>query len=89
MKSARILLASLATLAENKIKCSSLKVEYISAPETCDKKAMNGHTVVIHYTGTFEDGTKFVSDVGQMEKNLSQLSRDWKIGSRGLGHVHW
>ena len=64
MKSALILLASLATLAlaENEIKCFGLKVEYISAPETCDIKARNEQMVVIHFTVTLKNGTKFVSD---------------------------
>ena len=62
MKSALILLASLATLAlaENEIKCFGLKVEY-SVPETCDMRANFDQMVLIHFTVTFENGTKFVS----------------------------
>ena len=65
MKSALILLASIATLAlANKFetRLSGLKVKYISVPETCDVKAMSGQVVLVHYTGKLKDGTKFESD---------------------------
>ena len=53
MKSALILLASMATLAlaEPEARPSGLKVEYISVPETCEQKAMNGAMLSMHYTG--------------------------------------
>ena len=55
MKSALILLASMATLAlaEPEARPSGLKVEYISVPETCEQKAMNGAMLSMHYTGKF------------------------------------
>ena len=34
--------------------------------KTCDLKAMKGQMVVISYTGTLENGTKFVSDRREM-----------------------
>ena len=34
--------------------------------KTCDTKAMEGQMVVISYTGTLENGTKFVSDSRQI-----------------------
>ena len=65
MKSALILLASIATLALAKkfeTRPSGLKVKYISVPETCDVKAMSEEVVLVHYTGKLKDGTKFQSD---------------------------
>ena len=65
MKSALILLASIATLALAKkfeTRPSGLKVKYISVPETCDVKAMSESVVLVHYTGKLKDGTKFQSD---------------------------
>ena len=60
MKSALILLVSLATLAlaENDIRCFGLKIKYISVPETCDVKASDDKMVVIDFTVTLENGTK-------------------------------
>ena len=65
MKSALILLASIATLALAKkfeTRPSGLKVKYISVPENCDVKAISEQVVLVHYTGKLEDGTKFQSD---------------------------
>ena len=64
MKSTLILLASFATLAvaENEVKCFGHKVEYISAPETCDIKARIEQVVLFNYTGTLMNGTKFVEE---------------------------
>ena len=62
MKSTLILLVSLATLAlaENEIRCFGLKIEYNFSPEACDVKASNEKMVVIDFTVTLENGTKFV-----------------------------
>ena len=68
MKSALILLASMATLAlaEPEARPSGLKVEYISVPETCEQKAMNGAMLSMHYTGKFFTiSQKFDKIIGQ------------------------
>ena len=64
MKSTLILFASIATLALAKFETwpSGLQVEYISVPETCDIKPLDGQMVLVRYTGALEDGTKFESD---------------------------
>ena len=75
MNSVLILLVSIATLASAEFytRPSALKVEYISVPESCDRKAMNGQVVLIHYTGTLEDGTKFASDrTGEFQIDLEK-----------------
>ena len=76
MKSALILLASIATLALAKFETwpSGLQVEYISVPETCDIKPLNGQMVLVHYTGTLKDGTKFESDRREI----------FQVGTKGM-----
>merc|ERR1712051_842528 len=91
MKSALILLASMATLAlaEPEARPSGLKVEYISVPETCEQKAMNGAMLSMHYTGTLEDGTKFDSSVDRNEPfkfqiGVGQVIKGWEEGVLGM-----
>ena len=50
-------------LAEPEIRPSGLGVEILHVPETCEKKAINGQQLTMHYTGTLEDGTKFDSSL--------------------------
>ena len=50
-------------LAEPEMKPSGLAVEYLDVPEACEKKAINGQQLTMHYTGTLEDGTKFDSSL--------------------------
>ena len=83
MKSTLILLASIATLAVAKFETwpSGLQVEYISVPETCDIKPLNGELVLLHYTGALEDGTKFESDrteIFQVGTKGTDPRRTWK-----------
>jgi len=91
MKSALILLASMATLAlaEPEARPSGLQVEYISVPETCEQKAMNGAMLSMHYTGTLEDGTKFDSSVDRNEPfkfqiGVGQVIKGWEEGVLGM-----
>merc|ERR1712051_409447 len=91
MKSALILLASMATLAlaEPEARPSGLKVEYISVPETCEQKALNGQQLTMHYTGTLEDGTKFDSSVDRNEPfkfqiGVGQVIKGWEEGVLGM-----
>merc|ERR1712166_850445 len=91
MKSALILLASMATLAlaEPEARPSGLQVEYISVPETCEQKAMNGAMLSMHYTGTLEDGTKFDSSVDRNEPfkfqiGVGQVIKGWEEGVLGI-----
>merc|ERR1712127_922404 len=91
MKSALILLASMATLAlaEPEARPSGLKVEYISVPETCEQKAMNGAMLSMHYTGTLEDGAKFDSSYDRSEPfkfqiGVGQVIKGWEEGVLGM-----
>ena len=91
MKSCLILLASIATLAlaEPEVRPSGLKVEYVEVPENCDRKAMNGQMLTMHYTGTLEDGTKFDSSVDrnepfQFQIGVGQVIRGWEEGVVGM-----
>ena len=81
MKSTLILLASIATLALAKFETwpSGLQVEYVTVPETCDIKPLNGQMVLVHYTGisytsTLKDGTKFASDRREI----------FQVGTKGM-----
>merc|ERR1739844_266284 len=76
-------------LAEPEIRPSGLKVEYISVPETCEQKAMNGAMLSMHYTGTLEDGTKFDSSVDRNEPfkfqiGVGQVIQGWEEGVLGM-----
>ena len=91
MKSCLILLASIATiaLAEPEVRPSGLKVEYTLVPETCERKAMNGQMLTMHYTGTLEDGSKFDSSVDRNEPfkfqiGVGQVIKGWEEGVLGM-----
>jgi FK506-binding protein 14 len=91
MKSCLILLASIATiaLAEPEVGPSGLKVEYTLVPETCERKAMNGQMLTMHYTGTLEDGSKFDSSVDRNEPfkfqiGVGQVIKGWEEGVLGM-----
>merc|ERR1712212_686977 len=91
MKSCLILLASIASLAlaEPEVRPSGLKVEYTSVPDTCEKKAMNGQMLTMHYTGTLEDGSKFDSSVDRNEPfkfqiGVGQVIKGWEEGVLGM-----
>ena len=83
-----LLLATLA-LAEPELKPSGLAVEYLSTPDTCEKKALNGQMLTMHYTGTLEDGTKFDSSVDRNEPfkfqiGVGQVIQGWEEGVLGM-----
>jgi len=91
MKSCLILLAAIATLAsaEPEVRPSGLKVEYTSFPAACEKKAMNGQMLTMHYTGTLEDGSKFDSSVDRNEPfkfqiGVGQVIKGWEEGVLGM-----
>lgn len=91
MKSCLILLAAIATLAsaEPEVRPSGLKVEYTSVPAACEKKAMNGQMLTMHYTGTLEDGSKFDSSVDRNEPfkfqiGVGQVIKGWEEGVLGM-----
>ena len=66
------LLVALA-LAEPELKPSGLKVDYVSVPDPCDRKALKGQMLTMHYTGTLEDGTKFDSSHDRNEPFKFQI----------------
>jgi FK506-binding protein 14 len=76
-------------LAEPEARDSGLQVEYIDVPETCEKKAVNGQMLTMHYTGTLEDGTKFDSSVDRNEPfkfqiGVGQVIKGWEEGVVGM-----
>lgn len=82
------ILATLA-LAEPEEKESGLKVEYLSVPDECSKKAQNGQMLSMHYTGTLEDGTKFDSSYDRDEPfkfqiGVGQVIKGWEEGVMGM-----
>merc|ERR1712176_1498223 len=89
MKVLVALVAVVAVIAEPEVKDSGLKVEYISKPDSCDRVAMNGQMLTMHYTGTLEDGTKFDSSVDRNEPfkfqiGVGQVIRGWEEGVLGM-----
>jgi len=76
-------------LAEPEVRPSGLKVEYTLVPDTCERKAMNGQMLTMHYTGTLEDGSKFDSSVDRNEPfkfqiGVGQVIKGWEEGVLGM-----
>merc|ERR1712176_238573 len=89
MKVLVALVAVVAVIAEPEVKDSGLKVEYTLVPETCERKAMNGQMLEMHYTGTLEDGKKFDSSYDRSEPfkfqiGVGQVIKGWEEGVLGM-----
>lgn len=71
----------------NKIEDGELNIEVLNEGE--GQAAKNGDTVVVHYTGTLEDGTKFDSSLDRgvpfdFDLGASQVIKGWDLGVLGM-----
>ena len=65
-----------------------LKIEIIKKGD--ETKAKTGDTVIMHYTGTFEDGAKFDSSVDRDQPfsftlGSGMVIEGWELGVEGMG----
>ena len=65
---------------------TELKIDIIE--EGTGPEAKNGDTLSVHYTGTFQDGTKFDSSVGKdpfsFELGAGLVIKGWDLGLLGM-----
>jgi FKBP-type peptidyl-prolyl cis-trans isomerase len=64
-------------------------LSYVIVTEGTGAVAVDGNTVVVHYTGTFEDGRKFDSSLDRNQPfefrlGAGRVIRGWDIGVAGM-----
>jgi len=68
---------------------SGLKMDYLAHPERCDKVAIEGYLVDIHYIGYLESGQQFDSSYDRQQPvrfllGARQVIRGWEEGVLGM-----
>jgi peptidylprolyl isomerase len=73
---------------DEKVITTKSGLKYIERKEGTGKEAKSGDTVVVHYTGTLKDGTKFDSSIGKkpldFELGRRKVIQGWDEGIAGM-----
>jgi len=80
-----VVLASVASTWAADEEPTELKVEVVSAPDSCDRKSGRGDMMTMHYRGTLLDGTEFDSsysrsDPFKFQLGVGQVIKGWDEG---------
>lgn len=68
---------------------TGLKMDYLGNPDTCDKVAVQGHVLDLHYVGYLESGDQFDSTYDRQQPvrflmGAGQVIKGWEEGVMGM-----